>query len=323
MATRISSCQASTVRPNRIYFPVIAAVICWLAVASTLAPHAASGANLPEFHKTVNEVQLEMVAVDSAGIPITNLSSSDLQVAENGTPVRQFGLSSAQDLPLFLTLIYDTSESNRTEWMRMREPVTHFLEQTVTGKDELWIAAFDRTLRFRTKVDGKAQFQRALSSPSGRDNITAFNDALLAALRDQFATGQARRSAMIVLSDGEDNDSLHSLMDVVAEAQQQKIAIYTIRRPRKHDWGDGAAVLHHLAAQTGGRDFTVRNTREIEQAFAAIRRDLRSCYVLYYPSRTGQSGEEFRSIRVTPRNKRIQIRVQNGYYAHVEEQGGE
>ena len=193
-----------------------------------------------------------MVATDAAGQPVANLAPADLKVSEDGSPINQFGLSSAHDLPLLATLIYDTSESNQKSWRQMQRPVTQFAQSVIRPQNQLWIAAFDSKLQFRSEVQGADQLNRALNVKRGTFNATAFNDALLQALRDQpVSEAKPRRAAMIVFSDGEDNYSLHSARDVIAAAQQAKVAVYTIHRRNNRGWGNGDSVLKRDCAENG------------------------------------------------------------------------
>jgi VWFA-related protein len=298
-----------------------------LLVVSCFVPSAALAADpaaAPDVRANVNEVQLEMVATDTAGRPVSNLAAADLKVVEDGSPVSHFGLNSAQDLPLFATVIYDVSESNQKCWRQMEKQVMRFVQSTIGKQDQLWIAAFDSKLQFKSQIEESDQLRQALHVKGDNDNVTAFNDSLLGMLRDHPSSeAQPRRAAMIVFSDGEDNYSMHSPGEVIAAAQQAKVAVYTIRRTNNHGWGNGGGVLHAIAVGTGGRDFTVANTRELERALATIGNELRSGYVLYYPARPDRSGNGFRSVSVKPnRNKHIRIQVQNAYYIPVDRQGG-
>lgn len=292
---------------------------CFLPTDALAADPAAA-----DIRAEVNEVQLEMVATDTAGRPVSNLAAADLKVLEDGSPVSHFGLNSAHALPLFATVIYDTSESNQKCWRQMEKPVMRFVQSTIGKQDQLWIAAFDSKLQFKSLIREPDQLSHALNVKGGHDNVTAFNDSLLGMLRDVHSSeARPRRAAMIVLSDGEDNYSMHSVGDVIAAAQQAKVAVYTIRRRNNHGWGNGGGVLHAIAVGTGGRDFTVGNTRELEKALATIGNELRSGYVLYYPARRSRTGNEFRSVSVRPnRSKRIRIQVQNAYYFPADRRDG-
>jgi len=322
-------CVCSQSRPNnsltfsRIHIDVwfcalLLIVSCCLPCAAVAADPTAS-----DIRADVNEVQLGMVATDAAGQPVSNLAAADLKVLEDGSPISRFGLSSVHDLPLFATVIYDTSESNQKSWRQMQKPVVRFVQSTISKQDQLWVAAFDNKLQFRNQIQQPDQLTRALSAKRGTFNATAFNDALLQALRDQpAADAKPRRAAMIVFSDGEDNYSIHSARDVIAAAQQAKVAVYTVHRTHNRAWGNGDGILHAIAAGTGGRDFTVSNTRELESALAVIGKELRSCYLLYYPIPVSQTGGEFRRVSVTAtRDNRIHIQVQNGYFVRVDSAG--
>ena len=82
--------------------------------------------------KDVNEEHKEVVATDTVGRPVADLTVSDIEVLENGQSMRGFGLSRVEDLPVFATLIYDANESNEKTWLRMQEPVSRFLRRTIT-----------------------------------------------------------------------------------------------------------------------------------------------------------------------------------------------
>ncbi len=193
-----------------------------------------------------------MVATDAAGQPVSNLAAADLKVLEDGSPISRFGLSSAHDLPLFATVIYDTSESNQKFWRQMQRPVARFVQSSISKQDQLWVAAFDSKLQFRNQIQQPDQLTRALNAKRSSFNATAFNDALLQVLRDRpAADAKPRRAAMIVFSDGEDNYSIHSARDVIAAAQQAKVAVYTIHRTNNRGWGNGGSVLHAIAAGNG------------------------------------------------------------------------
>ena len=326
MSTLCVCCQS---RPNnslpfsRIHLEMDLCAL--LLVMSCLTPRNARAADVgPDIRANVNEVQLEVVATDAAGQPVSNLAPAELKVLEDGLPVNQFGLSSAHDLPLSATVIYDTSESNQESWRQMQRPVTQFVQSVIRKQDQLWIAAFDSKLQFRSQVQESEQLTRALNAKRGSFNATAFNDALLEALRDQPPVEtKPRRAAMIVFSDGEDNYSIHSVRDVIAAAQQAKVAVYTIHRTNKRSWGNGDSVLHAIALGTGGRDFTAANTRDLEKVLGIVGNELRSGYVLYYPARPSHAGNEFRSVSVrTNRGKNIHIQVQNAYYIPVDSRAG-
>ena len=324
LPVRFPLCRNNSPSFTRIHFDVYFCAL--LLLASCFVPTEALAADpaVPNIRADVNEVQLGMVATDQAGRPVSNLAAADLKVLEDGAPVNHFGLNSAHDLPLFATVIYDTSESNQKCWRQMQKPVMRFVQSTIGKQDQLWIAAFDSKLQFKSQIREPDQLSDALSVRGGHDNVTAFNDSLLGMLQDRSSSeAKTRRAAMIVFSDGEDNYSMHSVGDVISAAQQAKVAVYTIRRRNNHGWGNGGGVLHAIAVGTGGRDFTISNTRELEKALAAIGNELRSGYVLYYQARPSRSGNEFRSVSVRPnRNKRIQIQVQNAYYVPVDRRDG-
>jgi VWFA-related protein len=142
-------------------------------------------------------------------------------------------------------------------------------------------------------------------------------DALYAACSGSLSTagdGTSVHRAIIVLTDGDDTDSLHGLDDVIAAAQRSEIQVYslTIHPKRAADRGD--RVLQRLADATGGRLYVVTSARSLGAAFAQIEQDLRTQYYVSFPPQ--QSTPGFHSLRVQLRAPgKLEVRARQGYYA--------
>ncbi len=276
--------------------------------------------SIPLIRKTVSEVQLAVVATDGSGRPVPSLVVSDIAVLEDDRRIPIFELRSASNLPLRVGIVLDLSDSTQTTWRTTRAAVTDFLRQFTRPGDQVFILAFDSTVRLKSTVTDPQQLEHMIPSPPA-GGLTALFDAVYSACQhDMFSqAGEARRSALIVFSDGEDNLSRHDLDETIEKAELMGIAVYTISTHKRHVKYPGDAVLHRLAATTGGRDFVVRESRELRDALMTISGELRSFYLLYYRPPNGSREREFRRVRVLPtQNNGPRIRHRGGYFTAPE-----
>jgi VWFA-related protein len=177
-------------------------------------------------------------------------------------------------------------------------------------------------LTFNRRID----LEQTISEPSGiapllegptDGGLTALYDSLYSTCKHEIFSrdGDPHRSAVILLSDGEDDISMHGLNDAIDQAELNGIAIYTITMhdPRSVDPGDG--VLHSMAAATGGRDFVVKDASQLELALAMINQELRSSYLLYYRASDESGPRNFRRVYILPtQHDGSQLRSRMGYY---------
>ena len=266
--------------------------------------------------KRVSEVQLTVVATDQNDRPVTNLSPADITVLEDGQAVPRFELRMAADLRLRVAIVVDLSDSTRQSWATVRAALSRSLEQVMRPDDELLVLAFNSKIDLERKVVNPAELETALGDP-GSGGLTALYDTIyLACGRTVFAADrEPHRSALILLSDGEDDLSLHGLGDAIARAQRAGVAIYTVatHNPKKPTVGD--AVLHDLAVATGGRDFIVKDVDQLEKALAEINGELRSSYLLYYRASDQPGVQAFRRVHVIPtQGGGARVRSRAGYF---------
>src|SRR6202043_3238903 len=114
---------------------------------------------------------------------------------------------------------------------------------------------------------------------------TAMFDALYYACRDKLLkaprSGPLRR-AIILLSDGEDNQSHVTREESIEMAQRAEVIVYTISTNISGMKGKGDKVLERIADATGGRAFFPFPMREGSDAFFSLQKELRSQYAVAY-----------------------------------------
>ena len=294
---------------------IIRRIVPEFVLISILTYGSFAGEAITTIHSSVNEVRLTVVATDSHGRPIQNLSATQLSVLDDGRPVADFDLRSASDLPLRLAIVLDLSGSMHKAWPLLRSSLAPPLKTLLQAQDEVLVVAFDSKVEMDNIVSLSTEFNFLDVPQSG--GLTALYDTLYLVCKRRMLTDSAepRHSALIVFSDGEDNLSRHDLEDVTATAESSGIAIYSISSHKHQLHTDGDGVLHELAVATGGRSFVAANPSELEAALATIQDELRSSYLLYYRMQGQSVARKFRSIKLVPTDQRgPNLRSRAGYY---------
>ena len=147
-------------------------------------------------------------------------------------------------------------------------------------------------------------------------------DALYYACRDkllkQAQAGPTRR-AIILLSDGEDNQSHVTCEEAIEMAQRAEAIVYTISTNVSGTKGTGDKVLERIADATGGRAFFPFQIRDVANDFAEIQEELRSQYDVSYKPADFKSDGHFRTIEIVANDrKNFRVRARRGYYAPVQ-----
>ena len=272
--------------------------------------------SVPLIRKRISEVDFTVVATDRNNRPMTSLSPADITVLENGQPVPQFNLRSAGDLPLRLGIVLDMSDSTRKTWPMLRSALARSVAQVVRQQDRLLLMTFNSKVDTLRTIAEPAAIGSILQEPT-TGGLTALYDSLFRACKHEMfmQDGEAHRSALILISDGEDDISLHGLNDVIDEAELNAVAVYTINMRNLHFTTAGDSVLNTIASATGGRDFIAKDALQLELALSAINQELRSSYLLYYRTADESGARTFRRVYILSRqHDGAHLRARAGYY---------
>ena len=148
---------------------------------------------------------------------------------------------------------------------------------------------------------------------------TALYDAIYHACHDKLArqqpTDRPIRKALILLSDGDDNQSEYTLAQAVEMAQRAEVMIYAISTDDSGLILRGDKNLEKLAEASGGRAFFPFKMKDIKNSFAAIEDELRSQYVVSYHPADFDADGLYRTIEISALRKDLQVRARKGYFA--------
>ena len=270
--------------------------------------------------KRVDEVNVLFIATDRHGKFVRNLRQNDFSILDDHKPPQSIvNFRRDTDLPLELGLLIDTSGSVRSRFDFEEEAAVGFLQHTLRPRfDRAFVMGFNGHSQIAQDFTDNVQLLetgvRSLRDGGG----TALYDAIYRASRDKLLKDKSDRPvrhAIIILSDGEDNQSDVSRAQAIEMAQRAEVIIYAISTDDSGLILRGDKVLQQLADATGGRAFFPFKTKDIKNSFSAIEDELRSQYVVSYRPANFDADGRYRSIEITALKKDLQVRARKGYYA--------
>jgi Ca-activated chloride channel family protein len=270
--------------------------------------------------KRVDEVNVLFIATDHHGKFVRNLTQGDFTILDDHQPPQSIvNFRRETDLPLELGLLVDSSGSVHSRFDFEQEAAVSFLQHTLRANfDKAFVMGFSShtqvTQDFTDSVRLLETGVRALHNGGG----TALYDAIYRACREKLSKDKADhpvRRAIIVVSDGEDNQSEVTRGAAIEMAQRSEVIIYAISTDDSGLILRGDKSLQQLADATGGRAFFPFKMKDIKNSFAAIEDELRSQYVVSYRPANFDADGRYRSIEITALKKDLQVRARKGYYA--------
>ena len=268
----------------------------------------------------VTRVQLLFTVSDKKGRFVTNLTKNDFEVFEAHKPQTIVEFTAESDLPLRLAILIDTSNSIRERFRFQQEAASDFINTVIRpGEDRAIVVSFDTAAELVADLtDDTEKLNNAIKSlrPGGG---TALYDAIFFACRDKLMQDQPRhkfRRAMVILSDGEDNQSRYTRDQALEMAHKADVVIYSISTNRTGMEGDGDKIMKYFAEQTGGQVFFPFKAQDMAQSFENIANELRHQYnVLYRPEPLKTDGL-YHPVDVKVRGRKdLIVRARHGYYA--------
>lgn len=278
-----------------------------------------SGDPIVTIKKRVDEVNVLFIATDRHGKFVRNLNENDFAILDDHKPPQAIVSFTRQtDLPLQLGLLVDTSGSVRSRFDFEQDAAIEFLKQVIRPQfDRAFVMGFSShsqvTQDFTDNVALLSVGVHHLRNGGG----TALYDAIYHACKDKMKnkTDRPLRRALIVVSDGEDNQSEVSKAQAIEMAQRAEVIIYAISTDDSGLVLRGDQALQQLADATGGRAFFPYKQKDVTHSFAAIEDELRSQYVVSYHPADFDADGRYRSIEITALKKDLQVRARKGYFA--------
>ena len=270
--------------------------------------------------KRVDEVHLLFTATDKHGHFVKTLEQNDLSILDDHkSPQAVVNFRHETDLPLEVGLLVDVSGSIRSRFGFEQQSAIDFLHRTLRqGSDRAFVVGFNShwqmTQDFTDNLTLLSQGVHRLRSGGG----TALYDAIYKACHDKLMDPSGDhpvRRALIILSDGDDNQSDVTREAAMEMAERAEVIIYTISTDDSPTVQRGDRVLQQLADATGGRAFSPLKDKDVARSFAAIQDELRSQYIISYKPAQFDADGRYRSIEISSLKKDLSIRARKGYFA--------
>ena len=303
----------------------ILAIVGWAGVSHAQEP-------VTTLRLATRVVSVSAVVLDSRGLPLRDLPKEDFALKQDGKPQEIRYFSEDSDLPLTLSLLVDTSGSEKA-----------YLQEEVLDSEVFFKAMMrrptDRSALYQFDVEARKvqgltpSVQTLINSlnfltiPRGATmdatrGGTKLYDAVVAAALASEGRDRGRR-ALVLLTDGEDVGSRATLDQAIAAAQRADVVVYAVligapEPSRSHasaPMSRGSDVLRNISSATGGRLFTLANEMNLKDAFELIEEDLRLQYQIGYTPPESKAGSYHKiELKVQGAPGKVTIQARRGFY---------
>lgn len=298
-----------------------------------VAPRRGSGA---VFRSGADLVVLPVTVTDSRQQYVTGLTMADFHVYEDGV-LQELAFFAADPVPLDLAVLLDTSASMSGNKIAMAQEAAVGFVRTLRSGDRAAVIEFNDAAHVRQPLVGDLVRVESAIREATAGGATALQTALYIALkelaRENPTTGEVRRQAIVLLSDGEDTRSLVTSDEVLELVRRSGMVIYTISLRSTSAGPPGRTqgppsntrswfvshsdyLMRTLADETGGRAFFPRELRELVPLYGVIAEELASQYTLGYNPKNPRLDGAFRRLVVRlPLQLGARLRTRLGYLA--------
>jgi Ca-activated chloride channel family protein len=263
----------------------------------------------PSIRLDVKMVLIPANVMDRNDKPRLDLHKEDFRLFEGGIEqkIESFSIDQA---PVSLGIVFDASGSMRNKIDKSFSAVDQFLKTSLPG-DEFFLVQFSDLPELRTSFtsdENEILSSLSLIRPQG---WTAMYDAICIAV-NQMRFAKNRRRALLVLSDGGDNNSRYSGGEVINMLREADVQVYAI------GLFDNAHYLKQAAEETGGAMVAVHNVEDIPDAVYKLSTQLRSQYLLGYYAEVNNDGK-FHKVKLllgqAAQELKLRTSWRHGYYA--------
>jgi len=330
--------QRSTLTTRVLGIPLIFALLCGSgslglpapAFAQSLIPddvkHETLGRVIKQGQAVHLDVELALVNVtvtDPYNRLVTGLEPDNFRIFEDNIE-QEVVTFSAEDVPISIGVILDLSGSMGNKIGKAKQAAFQFFK-TANPQDEFFLVGFSEHAELLSPFTSNIEYldgRLVSASPKGR---TALLDAVFLGL-SQMRAAQNGKRALLIISDGGDNNSRYNEKDIKRLVREADTQLYSIGifdpfeyRSRTPEELNGPSLLSEMTELTGGRDFSVENLNALPDIAAKIGWELRNQYVLGYRPSNKAHDARWRKIKIKLRTPKglppLTAYAKTGYYA--------
>jgi Ca-activated chloride channel family protein len=275
-------------------------------------------------HIDVDLALVNVTVTDPYNRLVTGLEADNFRVFENNVE-QEVQYFSSEDVPISIGVIFDLSGSMTDKVGKAKEAALQFFK-TANPQDEFFLVSFNDHAEVLSAFTTSVEDLQSHILPASAKGRTALLDAIYLGLSEMRTARNAKR-ALLIISDGGDNNSRYSERDIKRLVREAGTQLYSIGifdpfeyRSRTAEELNGPSLLTEVTEQTGGRAFTVENANELPDIATKIGSELRNQYILGYRPSNKSHDARWRKIKVKMRAPKglppLSIYAKTGYYAH-------
>lgn len=323
---------------------------CWLALQGFAQQPTTT--NPQPIKVTVNEVIVPVTVTDEKGKFVSNLDQNDFQIFDQGKPQSIRFFTRERNQPVVIGFLMDLSNSTRTQWKNFEQAAEEMVLQMLPGGNKKFSGYLigygnEAELMVDTTTDPEKMLEklRKLKPGGGAALYDAIYKSCTTRSLVQGEPVEPRR-VVIVIGDGNDNSSKHSIDEVLELAQRNLVTIYGISTTSYGFTSEGDKSLVRLAEETGGRvEYPLQDvykdvagfmsqprdegnyaiqpgtggyasavSNSIFRAIANVAGEITTQYILRYIPDTGEATKQFRNINIKVSLANVKVRARRGYY---------
>ncbi len=278
----------------------------------------------------VSAISIAVTVQDRKGRFINDLLQEDFQIYENNEKKEITYFSHDFESPLSLTVLLDVSGSMdlQDKLRESKEALKYLMTFFIGRHDEVSLLIFaDGEVEVAANFSSSKNDFLAVLEETEAYGQTALNDAV--AVSPEFANrGGNEKRALLLITDGIENDSQYSPQHAVEIARRVDVPIYTIgykiplseqylkKYKRSPELTSSGIIdsLERFSSATGGKAFFINHAEELKETLSRIKKEISHQYLLGYTSyRSPES--EYRNIKVVTSKKKYRVRTREGYYS--------
>jgi VWFA-related protein len=306
----------------------------------------------PTFASTVQEVIVPVTVTDEKGKFVSDLEMRDFQIFDDGRlqNIQYFSRERAQ--PVVVGILMDLSNNSRTHWKNYQDAAMEIATTLVPGDKRYsgYLIGYnsEAELMVNTTTDGEKIMDKIRKLKPGGGSAL-FDAIYIACTKRSLVQGEPvdPRRVIVVIGDGNDNSSTHTLDQVVELAQRNLVTVYGMSTSAYGFEATGDPALVRLAKETGGRveyplvnpytdvsgylstpsddgnyaytvgsgGYTGAIASSIFRSVEHIAGEVTTQYILrYIPDVPADSVKQYRHIEVKVGLANVTVRARKGYY---------
>lgn len=264
-------------------------------------------------------VVLHATVLDKEGQLVTDLPKSAFHVYENGAE-QELKVFRREDAPVSIGLIIDDSGSMTNKRQKVAAAAMA-LVQASHPDDEVFVIHFNEKTYLDTDfTHDHARLEQGLKT-FATHGTTAMRDAVRLGIEHMERKASEDKKVLIVITDGEDNESLVSRDYVVKDAQQSGVLVYAVgilSEVNDDETRRAKRGLDALTEATGGQSYYLNDISEATFTAQQIAHVIRNQYTLAYSPKNQELDGTFRKIELTVDRPQLAVITRSGYWANGE-----